>query len=67
MFKLEKLPKDVREKIHDIDFTPDEPDVMGFVNLKDDYEFEWDNSHVETFESRNDLINLVRNYTKKVD
>lgn len=66
MFKLEKLPKDVREKIHDIDFTPDEDNVMGFVNLKDEYEFEHDGSHVEGFESRNDLIDLVRNYAKKV-
>lgn len=66
MFKLEKLPKDVREKIHDIDFTPND-NVMGFVNLKDGYEFEYDGSHVEGFESRNDLIELVRWNTKKVE
>ena len=63
MFKLENLPKDVREKIVDIDFTPDEEDVMGFVNLKDGWVFEWDGSHTEGFESRNDLIDIVRNST----
>ena len=64
MFKLENLPKDVKEKIYNITFTPDES-FMGFVNLVDDWCFEWDGSHTENFTDRNDLIDIVRNWTKR--
>lgn len=67
MFKLENLPKDVREKIQDIEFTPEEDEVMGFVNLKDEWVFDWDGSHIEGFESRKDLIEIVRDFTIKAD
>ena len=65
MFKLKNLPKDVQEKIYDIDFVDDEEDLIGFVNLKDGWCFEWDGSHVEGFSSRKDLIDIVRNCTKQ--
>lgn len=63
MFKLEKLPKDVREKIFSIEFVNDEEDLMGFVNLNDNWAFEWDGSHVERFKNKTDLIDIVRNCT----
>ena len=59
MFKLEKLPKDVKEKIEDIEFLSGE-EFMGFVNLKDGWVFDWDESHIASFDSRNDLIDIVR-------
>lgn len=65
MFELKNLPKDVQEKIYDINFVDDEADLIGFVNLKDGWCFECDGSHVEGFSSRKDLIDIVRNYTKQ--
>lgn len=65
MFKLQNLPKDVREKIHSIDFTPEEEHIIGFVNLKKGWVFDWDDSHVEGFSSRQDLIEIVRYSTRK--
>ena len=65
MFKLENLPKDVREKIHDIVATPNEEEIIGIVNLKDGFVFKWDDSHVTGFTSRQDLIDIVRTDTKK--
>lgn len=62
MFKLENLPKDVKEKINDMYFVTGE-DFIGFVNLKDGWVFDWDVSHVAGFESRKDLIDIVRNST----
>lgn len=68
MFKLENLPKDVREKICDIDFFEawerEETGNMGIVYLEDGWMFDWDESHTSAFENRKDLIDIVRNYTK---
>lgn len=64
-FKLENLPKDVREKINYIDFTPEEEEIMGFVALKDGWCFDWDGSHIEGFSDRNDLISIIRDCTTK--
>lgn len=62
MFKLENLPKDVKEKIDYLDFVEEE-DTLGFVYLKDGWCFEWDKSHCEGFNSRKDLIDIVRTCT----
>ncbi len=62
MFKLENLPKDVKERIFDMYFVSGE-DFMGFVNLKDEYEFDFE-GHIASFESRNDLIQMVREAIK---
>ena len=41
MFKLEKLPKDVRDKISCLEFGDDFiDDVIGLVYLKMNYEFD---------------------------
>ena len=64
MFKLENLPKDVQEKIYSIDFVDDEEDLIGFVNLKDNWAFEW-GGHLEGFSSRKDLIEMVRYNTQQ--
>lgn len=66
-FNLKSLPEDVKEKIHSLDFNVDEDDnVMGFVNLKDEYVFEWDNSHIEGFTDKEDLIDIVRINTIRI-
>lgn len=63
MFKLENLPKDVREKIAVLEFGDD---VIGLVYLKlGEYEFD-DGSRCEGFTSRNDLIDMIRHDTYKV-
>ena len=65
MFKLERLPKDVREKINEIYFVSGEPDIIGFVDLKDEYEFDFE-GHTTGFVSRLDLIEMVRD-ARRVD
>lgn len=67
MFKLENLPKDIRQKVNYIEFYDtwerENTGNMGVVFLKDEFEFDWDNSHTTAFDSRNDLIDIVRNST----
>ena len=58
-FKLENLPKKVKERICSIEFADDLIDnCIGLVNLKDNYEFD-DGSHIEGFTNRKDLIEIV--------
>ena len=62
-FDINKLPKEVREKISDIQWAIDEEDMCGLqgqVNLKDGYEFIM-GGHIEGFENRADLIKMVKN------
>jgi len=62
-FKIENLPNEVYDKIEDIVFYPkweaDATGNLGLVYLRDGYMFDFDNSHVAAFTSRNDLINLI--------
>jgi hypothetical protein len=64
MFKLEKLPKDVYEKVESIDFFDEwereETGNMSIVFLEEGFVFEFDESTVSGFENRKDLIELVR-------
>ena len=63
-FKLENLPKDVKEKISNIEFNQGKIFIMmGWVRLKDDYVFEYDNTRNESFYNKKDLIGLVRHCT----
>lgn len=67
-FSIEKLPKDVREKLLCIEWNEyDEfdEDVCGLLWLKDGYEFYDDGSTCCTFENRTDLINEIRLYVNK--
>lgn len=56
--KISELPEKYRDMIFELSFVNDE-DFMGFVNLKDEYFFE-DGSHVNAFESKEDLIDLLK-------
>lgn len=64
MFKLEKLPKDVYEKVEAIEFYDDwereDTGNMGIVYLEEGFVFEFDESTTAGFENRKDLIDLVR-------
>lgn len=62
-FSLVNLPKDVFDKVHDINFYYDECRLKGEAWLEDGWVFEYDGSHYINFESRDDLINEVRNFT----
>jgi hypothetical protein len=66
-FDLNKLPTEVRARVHDIQWAQDEDDMcgaLGQVNLNDEWEF-YDNSQVTAFDSRIDLINLVKRAKRK--
>ena len=66
-FDINKLPKEVREKISDIQWAIDGEDMRGLqgqVNLKDEYEFDT-GGHIEGFENRADLIEMVKNCVVK--
>ena len=61
-FDINKLPKEVREKISDIEWAVDEEDMCGLagqVILKDGYEFIM-GGHLEGFQNRTDLIKMVK-------
>ena len=64
MFKLDKLPKDVLEKISAIEFFDKEEKEdtgnMGIVWLENDYVFEFDESHTASFINKKDLIDLIK-------
>lgn len=53
--KIKNLPRKYQSMI--VDLTYDEG--LGFVNIVDDYEFD-DGSHVNPFESEEDLIDLLK-------
>ena len=57
-FNIEKLPKEIKEKINDVWFVSGEPEIIGFVDLKDEYEFDFE-GHTTGFTSRQDLIDIV--------
>ena len=62
-FDINKLPVDVLEKIYDIYWNDGETfdeDTLGEVWLEDEYVFEFDGSHCTTFDSRKELIDVVR-------
>jgi hypothetical protein len=66
-FNLNKLPKDIRARIHDIQWAQDEDDMrgaLGQVSLNDEYAL-YDGSQLTAFESRADLINIVKHATRK--
>ena len=66
-FKIENLPKDVKDKISFIQFGDDFiDDVIGLVYLKQGLEFD-DGSGCEGFTSRNDLIDMIRNDVYKCE
>lgn len=68
MFGLNSLPADVKEKIDSIVWGDDFiDDIIGQVNLNDDWVFIDDESHIQGFSSRQDLIDMVRNDTRKVN
>lgn len=60
-FKIEKLPKDVADKIDGVIYDPTDfrGEALGQICLKDGWTFE-DGSHITTFTSRQDLIDIVR-------
>lgn len=62
-FDINKLPKDVLEKIESIDFNEDgflDEGVLGEVWLKDGWKFYYDDSHYAQFDSRVELIDVIR-------
>ena len=71
MFKIECLPDDVYEKVYHIEFFDEEEREdtgnMGLVWLEDGWCFTWDESSTSAFTDRKDLINIIRNNTKKKD
>ena len=64
MFRLDKLPKDVYDKVESIEFFDDweieDTGNMGLVFLEEDYMFDFDMSRTAAFTNRKDLIELVR-------
>lgn len=61
-FKLENLPKDVREKIDSIYFGGEnefDEETLGECNLKDGWVIDG-MYHIFTFSSRQDLIDTIR-------
>jgi len=62
MFKLKDLPKDVREKIDKIVFVKGE-NYLGEVYLDDGWVFEWTETHISNFDTKEELIDIVRNCT----
>lgn len=61
-FDIKKLPKDVAQKIESIEWNVGDfdEDVLGQVALKDGWVFFEDYSHIATFRSKTDLIEIVR-------
>ena len=61
-FSIEKLPKDVREKIDFIEWNEGDfdEDVCGLFWLKDGYELYDDGGTCCTFLNRTDLIEEIR-------
>ena len=53
--KIKNLPRKYQSMIVDLTYEGN----LGFVNIIDDYEFD-DGSHVNPFESEDDLINLLK-------
>ena len=64
-FALEHLPKDVYERVSCINFFWEEETLKGEAWLEDGWVFEYDESHYMSFDSREELINEVRNFTIK--
>lgn len=67
-FKLENLPKDVREKIYEINFVGEgemaDENVIGECNLKDGWLLDGE-THYFTFCSRQELIEDIRYSVEK--
>ena len=63
-FDINKLPADVLEKVLEISFDEDgflnEDEMLGEVWLDEGWMFDYDGSHYGQFESRKDLIELIR-------
>lgn len=61
-FDINKLPKNVREKIDLIEWQDGtlNEDLAGLVYIKDGWCIDVDGSHTEGFTNRTDLINFIR-------
>ena len=60
-FNVDSLPKWAKDKIESIDWADDLiDDLVGLVNLKEGYCFEWDGSHVEGFRDKKDLLDMLK-------
>ena len=68
-FDINKLPKDIRARIHDIQWAQDEDEfnggAIGIVALNDEWLLDDEVSSVTAFESRADLINIVKHAKRK--
>lgn len=67
-FDIKKLPKDILAKIDIIEFVDSQffdNETLGELWLKDEFEFDFDNSSYTTFNSRKELIEVVRYCAKK--
>ena len=63
-FKLEKLPKYAKEKIHKLNFYRDDDNILrGEVWLKDGWLLYPDFSHYFRFNLRGELIYKIKNFT----
>ena len=61
-FNINQLPKEVREKVHDIVWNEGDfgEDILGQANLNDEWVLSDNYSHIFTFTSKKDLINIIK-------